>query len=408
MMTEESFIILGLSIILYGVIAIVCMSFKLSFIHLVALFVVRITLPLIYFYKSFALEFVVWLLISSAFLMLGCLMGVKTGKLHPQSNLRIRFDSKAAVIFSLVVGLILVTYHYSVVGLPILSDNIDIVRFQQRGSGLLGIPSRFAVYFPALALIVSVILYQAKYVSKTVFMVMLLVCLLFFTVQGNKSSILSFVFVLLCTKRFWVTPMIGRSSIVFFLLIGTAFLYVMFGRFNTIANVGFGEYFFHRMTYLSLEPIYSAYLAQGFVPNLVASSVIVNDLIYPIGQILGVDVVTFNAQLSRYIYGFDANQFSVPVTPSIFAYYKFEFGVLGSVLACFFTGFMLAKLYSRTNGYKGLRELAFLIFIEYQVYTGLTGGNLFYLTSNILLVILVYYISIVFYKKTARAYKLRS
>lgn len=398
-MNEESILIFILGTILYGTIAYTCITTRISFIHLISLFIIRISVPLIYLQESYEFDFIIWLLLSSIFLMLGFIITTISRHKKPNIQLINKPNNTNAIQFALAIGLLLAFYHYAIVGLPIFSDNIDMARFQQRESGLFGIPSRFAVYFPSLILITSVLLYQSKNIGKKTFIFWILVSLFFFTAQGNKSSILSFVFVLLCTKRFWNFPVVSRKILITFMLTGIGFLYFTFGKYSTLADSGFLDYMIQRMTYISLDPIYTAFRAQGFNADAIASSIIINDLTYPIAQVLGSDVSTFNTQLSRHIYGFDSNQFSVPVTPSLLAYYKYEFGTFGSIIACLITGVIIGKIFLKSTNCRNVGTLSIFVFSEYQIYTGLTSGNLFYMILNVAVVICAYKLAISMYGK---------
>ncbi|WP_223508516.1 MULTISPECIES: O-antigen polymerase [unclassified Pseudomonas] len=398
-MNEESILIFILGAILYGSIIFACIRTKISFIHLISLFIIRITLPLIYLQKSYEFDFVVWLLLSSISLILGFIVTTMWSKNNTPALLTSKPASPNAIQFALFIGVAFIFYHYAVVGLPILSDNIDMVRFQQRESGLFGIPSRFAVYFPSLILITSVILYQSKNINKKAFYFWIVVSLFFFIAQGNKSSLLSFVFILLCTKRFWHFPVINRKVLAGFILTGVGFLYFTFSKYSTLADTDFFDYMIQRLTYISLDPIYAVYRAEGFHVDAIASSIIINDLIYPIAQVFGSDGSTFNTQLSRHIYGFNSNQFSVPVTPSILAYYKYEFGTFASVIACLITGIIIGKIFLKSNRCHNAGNLSILLFCEYQIYTGLASGNLFYMILNVGVIIGAYKVAISMYRR---------
>nr|WP_314529099.1 O-antigen polymerase [uncultured Pseudomonas sp.] len=401
-MNEESTLIFILGAILYATIAYTCIKTKLSFIHLISLFIIRISLPLIYLQDSYDFTFIIWLLLSSIFLMLGFLISTAGRSSKQKIQPTIILKDTNAIQFALAIGLVFVIYHYSIVGIPMFSENLDMARFQQRESGLFGIPSRFAVYFPSLILITSVLLYQSKNIGQRTFYFWILTALFIFTAQGNKSSILSFLFVLLCTKRFWAFPVVSRKLMIAFTMIGLGFLYYIFGKYSTLADSGFADYIIQRMTYISLEPIYTAFQAEGFNADTVASSIIINDLTYPIAQLLGFDGATFNTQLSRHIYGFDSNQFSVPVTPSILAYYKYEFGTIGSIFACLATGMLIGKLYLKSNSTRNAGTLSIFVFCEYQIYTGLGSGNLFYMVLNVAAVVLIYKACITMYGRLPR------
>jgi len=287
--------------------------------------------------------------------------------------------------------LLLAAYHYYEVGLPILSDEIDEQRFLQAASGLLGLPSRVAIYGPVILLIFSAIYLSARLLSKRAFWTLFIVSAGLLAVQGHKSALITLLISLVVVSRFVGTDIrkLWLTAVLITAPVAMAFLYAVFKEMGTLEVYSFFEYLGARLSYISVQPVVSL-LSNAYPFHLFGHSLIVNDLLYPFLRAFDFPYETANTQLSRAIYGVEPGAFSVPVTPGFIAYYHAEFGRYGGYVASGVTGCICVLLYRGTERRRTVSGLGASLFLEYVAFVGLSTGNFFYLLPNALLALAVF------------------
>lgn len=295
----------------------------------------------------------------------------------------------------LVVPLItiscLVAYHYYALGIPLLSDDIEVLRFSQRSSGILGIPSRLASYAPIVVVIYGVLYRNYFRVSKRVAYLAILISAIGLTLQGHKSSVLVLVLSLIVAYRFIPTTLREIKYIVVLPAILLAMVYALtvFHLMETLSSYGVAEYVVERLTTVSVAPLDYMYSGE-MKPTLLLPSIILHDFIYPFATAFGYDVDTVNTQLSREIYGVLPGDFTVPVTPGFVGYFYLEFGKWGTLLASFVVGGVSGLLYRFSERCTKVRTKGAAVYFEYVLFLGLTTGNLFYLIPNALITLVLF------------------
>ena len=368
---------------------IVFFSYKPSFIHLIVLWCWRLVIPITF--DSQDIYFTAWFIGCCNLILLGLIIGSKVKNRDTyMPSVNNSLDSgalKAAVI----VSVLLIFYHYYIVGIPILSDSIEMSRFQQRGSGMLGIPSRFAAYFPIMLLIFCVISCVKGSFSPIDKKLLIAVSILLFIVKGDKTALISMIFILIVCYRFSF-DVINYKKIFPFLGVGGAMFFIyMFNSYGSLSDYTLSSYLIDRLSGISLEPVKILFSSVYFDPKLISSSAIINDLLYPIYQILGIPSVTLNTQLSHFIYNSESWGFTVPVTPTIVAYINFEFGLFPGLFVCLMLGWFLSFVYHLPKKNHSTFALTVLLSTEYFIYTGVGSGNMFYLIPNVLLVFTTFF-----------------
>lgn len=396
--------------IFIGVILIcICtLRFKLSFIHLILLNLLSVIAALYFVRDTIAPGLIEFFSISAAFYCIGLLtisrpkyVGVPQ-LFHYTERGQLRRNN-LVIVFPLLTISILVAYHYYVIGIPLLSEDIEVLRFSQRASGLMGIPSRLANYAPIVIVIYCALYRNYFRISKSVAYWAILVSVIGLILQGHKSSVLVLVLSLIVAYRFIPATLreIKYTVLMPAILLAMVYALAVFYLMETLLGYGVAEYMVERLTTISVAPLDYAYSGE-MKPTLILPSIILHDLIYPFATAFGYDVESVNTQLSHGIYGVGGGEFTVPVTPGFIGYFYLEFGKWGTFLASFIVGAISGNLYQITARCTNVRTKGAAMYFEYIFFLGLTIGNLFYLIPNALLALLVFWIfSVVGEKMTA-------
>ncbi len=384
--------------IIIGV-ALICictLRFKLSFIHLILLNLLSVIAALYFVRDTIAPGLIEFFSISAAFYCIGLLsiprpkyVGVpqlihfyEVG--HPRTY-------NLALVFPLIMISCLVVYHYYVMEIPLLSEDIEVLRFSQRSSGLLGIPSRLANYAPIVIVIYCALYRNYFRISKSVVYWAILFSVVGLILQGHKSSVLVLVLSLIVAHRFIPSTLreIRYTVVMPAIMLAMVYALAVFHLMETLSGYGVVEYMVERLTTVSVTPLDYAYSGE-MKPTLILPSIILHDLIYPFATALGYDVDSINTQLSRDIYGVEPGEFTVPVTPGFIGYFYLEFGKWGTFLASFVVGAFSSLLYRFSELCANVRTKGAAVYFEYVLFLGLTIGNLFYLIPNALIALVLF------------------
>ena len=339
-------------------------------------------------------EFLRFNLASYMALICGCLIfsRSKASGYKPRSTDR---KSHRYAFISVVMFVILASaYHYSVIGLPLFSDNLDIARFTAK-SGFFELPSRVAIYAPLFLLTLLLSATNSLLFSKREFIFFLIIIVTSISVQGNKSSIFQIIAVFVVVYGFLQEA--EHLKNIAFALVGVACAFTIYIFFNldSLAELELTTYLFDRFGVILFFPGNILYGAE-LQPVLLFNSAILNDLFQPIATLFGVPTETLNLQLSREIYGRPSG-FTVPVTPGLFSYHSFIFGNYISLLISFVIGGIVAFLRNRIHK-SSLLGFATICFLQYWIYVGFVSGNIYYLILNLLVPLIM----VVFLYQTIR------
>jgi hypothetical protein len=302
----------------------------------------------------------------------------------------------SALFITITIILLLIFYHYYVVGFPIFSENIEQERFQTSGSGLGGVPSRLATYSPQLIIIITLtyLSFDRKDIYKTYFLVLSSAFLLL--VQGHKSSILQLLFILLLVKPYVSDKVNIRLNKLFGLVMISVpiLVFILYQKMIGLRAYSFLDYLIARFSDILLQPGFELFkMNTKFEEQLFAHSAIINDLMYPIFKLLGLKYETLNTLLSRSIYNVSAGDFTVPVTPGFFSYHFAFFGPAGLLVASFIFLFFLLRMERISFNTKRKLTLSLILYCQYWLYVGFTSGNLYYLVLNVSVVVFIFLVT---------------
>lgn len=345
-------------------------------------------------------EFLSNSIIINIIILLGILIIRNKATVHEQIN--IKNTNNVNKIF--IIFVIFMSYHYLIIGIPYLSDNIDLSRFDLIKSGLFGIPSRFSVYGITILFMLSILAFEYDLIKKRKFIFYISIILLFMIFQGHKSSILTIIFyAALCY------PFVHRKkqviynykNFLFFVIVSFFYFTLTLSKISSIVFFSIGEYLFTRTTEI-------AYSSGFFLRDklsydqvfLIFNNAILNDLMYPLLNLIGENVMTLNEQLSRALYGNFTSQ-AVPVTPGWYAYHYFVFN--GSTLLIYLHTFSFGIFigYLENISYKTNLFINKVILLSsiYWLWTGYAKGNLYYIIFNLLVCLLAAYMIDIYFRK---------
>lgn len=300
---------------------------------------------------------------------------------------------------AVLLFIFLTIYHYYIVGIPIFSNEVETIRFAAAQSGLFGIPSRIAVYGPAILFFTSIILYLKGFLSNKIFYFSLITIGVLLSFQGSKSSLVQIIFLGIICFRFLPKKFVKQiwPLVLFFTIISFSYIYYVFSIFSSSNDLEFFSYLAQRMSVISQAPKI-ALIDEDIQFKLFTGSIFFNDLFYPFSKVLGMDIETSNIQLSRFIYNIEDGDFTVPVTPGITAYAFVELGEIGAYIFMLLLSLFILYLYHKTTHSHSIYSIIFILTTEYLLYVGITSGNIFYLVGNTYFIVLfLWFFERVFY-----------
>ena len=212
--------------------------------------------------------------------------------------------------------------------------------------------------------------------------------------QGNKSSILQIFFlgILLFPHTTYKKQFFKYSF--FILLMSILFAFFTFAKINFFEYWNLLDYIVARFTTI----IHSTGYFLTTLPRsdfiFIYNSPLINDFLYPIIRIFTTEVLTLNAQLSRYFYVvYYLYSFTVPITPG---WYSYHFFLFGSSKITYFFSFLFGLLNSfienwGANSSNFMKKVTSLC-ILYWLYIGYETGNIYYLVVNVFFSLTVLYV----------------
>ena len=358
----------------------------------------KISIPILYIYSGLILLVSIFLyddivmidylrlsLLANLFILIGYIVG---NKLKPtkKNNTNLIIINSKSLFFFLKFSILIILFHYVLIGIPLLSDQINILRFSQSSSGYAGIPSRFASYMPHLFFIILSLASGSDIFTNKQKIFFFSTVILLLMAQGNKSSLLQLVFlgIIVYPQSLYKKNYLKYSFVLIFFSLFFAFF--TWNKLNVLEFWSFKEYLTARYTSIMHE---TGYILTGFSYSnffFLFQNPLLNDLFYPLTKVFTNELSTLNSQLSRYYYGvLYAEDFSVPVTPGWFSYHLFLFknSITITYIFCFLFGLINAYIYSwgfiENNFLKKISSL----YILYWFYVGYGTGNIYYLVFNV-------------------------
>lgn len=395
-MVENTIGIIAMAIVLYTM-----TRFRLSFVQLTLMELARIGIAIYALMGMFSLEslYNYYCTVIIAFcigMMIGHYQFTKLKGPFAQDsidNLSISSHKHSLIRASIVFGLFIV-YHYSIAGVPFFSHEYEMKRFLVASSGLFGIPSRISVYGPIIITIFSLLYFSKNVLSHREIAGILFLSLLCFWLTGHKSSVVAFIYSIICIYRYIDEAVHKRHFFVIFaglFVISLASVAIQLPYFYSLENFGFWDYIKVRLSFISIHPLIFIYYDAPDISTITPFA-FVHDLLYPFLKLFGQEIYTVNTQISYGLYGTEYGEFTVPVAYTYVGYALIEFGKNGGLIISLIIGYLSAALYFRTQREHNQVKLATFVAFEYFWLIGLTTGNLFYLIPNALVTLVMFLI----------------
>jgi hypothetical protein len=338
---------------------------------------------------------------------------------HPKRSAR------SILIFVVIVSSLAI-YHFVVQGIPFLSDNPEIARFDFASSGLFGIPGRMFLFgMPFCAIFVGLAAHRNLMpVSRKLLIGVWLIYVLTNIIGGFKGGLvnvlgLMFLMRTVSGKPITVIRMVGGWRLM------VALLAVLYGAivaftYNTVSSQfqSFQDvipYMTSRLTTGSAQPGYLALRRFGTEGS--GGEQFGQDVRYFLDKYLGFAfsrgrgsefLVPFEKEMSAAMTGESLTQstFIVPVTVGAYPELVVNLGIPAACLGLFLSGFLFSDLQRRAqtsnNAFKST-VFAFAVFFL-QMYV--VNGDLMYDVFNFVLMSLLlssiyYFCSVLFGSKSA-------
>ena len=346
-------------------------------------------------------EFLSYSMLCNIFILFGYLLIKNKNSVFDIKNQIINPNilNKVFLIFSLFIF-----YHYFMIGIPFLSENIDTLRFNVRASGLFGLPSRLAFYGITVLFVITLLSFEYDFVKKIHLVGYFLIIFLFILLQSGKSSVLPlFFYLIICipfinNKKKYIY---NKKNFIFLIILILYYFVFIYNRLQSISSDNIFEYYILRKTEIAYNSgIFLLYNMSHNDFNFVFNNAVLNDLFYPIFTLFEENVTTLNEQLSRALY-FNYTSLSVPVTPGWFAYHYFIFreSALLTFAYSFCFGIFNGFLENKAMASSSLVKKTTFITIMYWMWAGYTKGNIYYIVLNLLLTLLILFMINIYFKK---------
>lgn len=321
------------------------------------------------------------------------------------------------LVFSLLFALVI--YRFSAGGIPLLSDNLIVERFDTTASGLFGIPERVVLYsLPFFVLGLSAKLHvhrlgkwQAYRGIRSLSRLAWITFLASMVLSGFKSSVLN-VLVVWALAQFAArsAPSVGRSfgdslarraGFAATASIGVVLAFMAVAALSqlypSIRSTPSASYVVERATEIAGGPFF--HIVDSFVPQYGAGArYLLNDIGYFTDTIVHWHIhpgffnvsweyanLTTTKLVSADMWHRPLDRFQVPITTTIFGYLYLLAGRAGAIGGALLFGSLLALLDRLQNRYLALRNfnyLAVVIFAEWFAFTVAVKGNPVYLGVN--------------------------
>lgn len=285
--------------------------------------------------------------------------------------------------YLLVYGLVflLCAYHYSVVGIPLFSSEIEIARFSAAESGFYGLPSRVVNYSIIFILLSLLIMKMYRFIGIRELLILSIFPVIVILFSGSKAALFVVVHFLLLTNRLRKTRL-SRTGIILLLISVLTYFAITFSLYETSVENSIFQYVFDRLTIINADTFdYIVHTYKDIYPYGNGTGLI-NDFLYPLYKLAGQDVVTVNTLISSAFYNVPASRFTVPVTPSIFGYFYLEFGFIISAILTFVVGYAFMSFHCLANKKIVLWSKILVLYVEYMLFIAIASGNPIYVFIN--------------------------
>ncbi len=305
----------------------------------------------------------------------------------------------------LILTILAVIYHYSVVGIPSLSEDVEVLRFQASKSGLFGIPSRIVNFGIYIILIHILIAKKNGLIDLKMYLVALVLALIVMLCSGSKSSLLTLLIVMVTVSRFIFNNTKKLIIVgVALLLASTCYAYYISLQFATTKYGNLLSYFIMRL--FTIGPDTFNFIVEEYTvkTGLSYGVDLIKDLLYPFIKLINpaASEMTLISTISKDFYNTPDGSFIVPITPSIFGYLYTQFGFITTIVLSTILGYMTSILYLNANTETNYYKKCYFVMLEYIMFISVTNGNFIYTITNFLMtyimLALIWYIFYVLYK----------
>ncbi|MGL5050813.1 MAG: O-antigen polymerase [Fusobacteriaceae bacterium] len=332
------------------------------------------------------------------FLILGYFYGEKINKNINKKQKKTKSKENVKFLFLEIIIYIMVGYHFIVGGIPILSNDVEIQRFNFSSSGLAGLPGRMYMYGLPYLYICSYFKYPSSNKNKVIIIIFLFSRVL----GGIKSGIIEIIFIYfnlrystnnsIKLREFFKIKYIAILSLIVF------FIFKLTQTYKTMQGIKIKEFLYYiieRLTVIQAMPIINIF-------ELVNKKIVINsnyfkDSIYFLSKYTKISIFyknyfTTDNIVSAYIYNTPIlkDSFFVPVTMTAFGEFYLNNSYFVFIIM-FGLGILSAYLLNKT---KLINESAFVrakfLFLFLILEGFLTKGGFAYSIINGLLLILIF------------------
>jgi hypothetical protein len=335
---------------------------------------------------------VTWMyMIGLAAMVVGyCL--VRWRPVQPDPNVNKHRDPGPALLVTVIVVCLLALYHFSVIGIPSLSSNVEIDRFNFTSSGLLGLPGRAYLY--GLPIVTTGAMFcAARWPTRTArIAVALAVVVLLLTrlASGFKGGLIEVVIILFFASALIAGGLSLRRAAVRYLAIGSvalAFTALIAPAYASYSNLNTIELTSSLLNRATTGAALAGRLVMQPAPQLVLlpQNTAVNDFEYTAWRYLGIDLGThfaFEQIVAASTYHARLSNTSAPQTVQAFPQLVYDHGLLLAALGSGLLGYLFAWL--EVAGARMLRPMGFAIVLAVLLALRdyITKGGLVYETVN--------------------------
>ena len=306
-----------------------------------------------------------------------------------------------------IVTIALTLYHFVTVGLPILSGQVELARWQTTESGLYGLPSRaYQIGLPTMLIVIGIVrarqtVHQPR--LERLYNVALAVFVASRLAGGFKGGALQILLVLLLIRLVGVhSDRLGRLVLRYSVaaLVALGAMYAVSSSYNTVRaratteSVSVFDQLVTRVTTVAAAPVrltISERLPErtGVLPG----DPLGHDLSHYVRRYApGLESAEypFNLYVSSAVTGrpLDGTRFVVPTTPGLVATLFFAYGWAGFVVVAG-VGALYAVVENRAQNHRSATSAGFALAVLFQLHLAITKGGLMYTLLNTALMVLL-------------------
>lgn len=404
-------------------IALFALKYRVGYIHAIFLFLTFQCVAVYNVGQDFGVNRPFFIFLSGNFavlagLWLGKIFFGKNSPVLPYRKLERKEKKKVSFFIFFVFSM--VVYHYLVGGVPLLSENVVLDRFDNDSSGLFGLPGRVNLFgtFFCFVLAGMSYFYSRGEIARRQFYFATLILFFSLVLAGNKGNVVQFVVAIMLVlpyayknrKYLGVRKKIKIRHIALSGILAIAFFFVVSAvhmKAGDTTYSGVFEALERRVIEVSGKAFYVTATSVLDLEGIGYGSYFLNDISFFLGSILG-DGFSQHSTInlvSSYVTGrdLDSGLFLVPVTITVHGYSLLEFGVWGPAFIGVILGVFMSWLYFFPYKSVNVTNSAMILYIQVMVFWVVTKGSVGYYVPNMLIMLLFFYIILCLYNIFSRA-----